>query len=338
MGKHKSLDFKETVVEYYHKTKSFKKACEPFGCSKTTLWRWLQKEKIGDLENKQREGSYKVTKDHVKAMIKQIRKDPDTTIAQLQELIQKEYGVSLSLMHIARVVRDNNYTLKQKNMKHFPDTYRNEPRNKEIEVNGFLKEVRQFPLDKIISIDETSVVAGMSRNHGREFIGKRLVEMTSHPDRFKKRTVVMAISANGVEGWKMYDKGGMTSDRMVEFLQIVLKDKSGYIVIMDNASTHGTQDVRRMIRDGDNKLLHSIPYSPETNAIEELFNQFKHYIRRQKPQTLVALKDAIEVSLKEIKKRGCCKNYFIHAYEGEKTKIRKPRVRPPKKYKKESSI
>lgn len=333
MGKHKSLDYKQSVLEYYHRTNSFQQTCDPFGCKKTTLWRWIRKEREGDLPNRKRNGSYKVTEEHVDSMTSKIKEDPDTTLAQLQELIMKEYGVSLSLMHIARVIRDNNYTLKVKNRKHFPETYRNVPRNKAQEVSQFMSEIKKHPLDKIISIDETSVVAGMSRNRGREFIGKRLVEMTSHPDRFKKKTVVMGISADGVEGWTMYDKGGMTSERMVAFLQKVLKDKVGYVVVMDNASTHGTKEVRNIIQQTGNKLLHSIPYSPETNNIEEFFNQFKHYIRRQNPQNIEELKTAIQYSLKEIKKRGCCRNYFVHAYEGEKTKIRKPRTRPAKKYK-----
>lgn len=86
-------------------------------------------------------------------------------------------------------------------------SHRNQPRNQKEEIATFLEKVRKHPIDKIISIDETSVVSGMSRNEGRQLIGKRLVEQTSHPDRFKKKTVVMAISSDGVEGWKIYDKG-----------------------------------------------------------------------------------------------------------------------------------
>jgi hypothetical protein len=31
-----------------------------------------------------------------------------------------------------------------------------------------------------------------------------------------------------------------------------------------------------------NKLLYSVTYHPETNAIEEFFNQLKHYIKKEK--------------------------------------------------------
>jgi transposase len=335
MGAHKSLDYKKTVVEYYHKTNSLQKACDPFGCNKMTLWRWIQRAEKGELENKLRIGAYKVTEEMVSSCIQRIKEDPDTTLAQLQELMQTKFETSLSQRHIARVVRDNNYTLKQKNKRHFPETYRHQPRNQKEEIATFMERVRKHPIDKIISIDETSVVSGMSRNKGRQLIGKRLVEQTSHPDRFKKKTVVMAISSDGVEGWKIYDKGGMTSERMVSFLENVLKDKDGYMVVMDNAATHGTQDVRKIIKDTGNNLQHSVPYSPQLNPIEEFFNQFKHYIRRKKPQHLEELKAAIHYSLDEIKKRGCCGNYFVHAYKEKSNRKRKPRLRPKKIYKRE---
>ena len=315
MTRHKSLDYKQKVVEYYHKIHSLQKACEPFGCNKMSLWRWIQRADKGALENKSRVGAYKVTEGMVASCIQKVKENPDITLAQLQEMIKSNFGVSLSQRHIACVVRDNNYTLKQKNKRHFPETYHNQPRNQKEEIATFLEKVRKHPMDKIISIDETSVVSGMSRNEGRQFIGRRLVEQTSHPDRFKKKTVVMAISSHGVEGWEIYDKGGMTSERMVSFLKEVLKDKEGYMVVMDNASTHGTQEVRKIIGDTGNKLQHSVPYSPQLNPVEEFFNQFKHYIRRKKPQQLEELKDAIYYSLDEIKKRGCCSNYFVHAYK-----------------------
>lgn len=82
----------------------------------------------------------------------------------------------------------------------------------------------------------------------------------------------MGISADGVEGWTMYDKGGMTSERMVAFLQKVLKDKVGYVVVMDNASTHGTKEVRSIIQQTGNKLLHFIvPFSNEIISKRKYF-------------------------------------------------------------------
>lgn len=81
-------------------------------------------------------------------------------------------------------------------------------------------------------------------------------------------------------------------------------------------------------------MLYSVPYSPQLNPIEEFFNQFKHYIRRKKPQNLDELKKAIDFSFDEIRKKGCCVNYFLHAFNtSSNIKKRKHKLRPQKKYK-----
>jgi len=51
---------------------------------------------------------------------------------------------------------------------------------------------------------------------------------------------------------------------------------SGYIVIMDNLSSHK----RAAIRGAKAKLLFLPPYSPDLNPIEQVFAKFKHLIRK----------------------------------------------------------
>jgi transposase len=50
---------------------------------------------------------------------------------------------------------------------------------------------------------------------------------------------------------------------------------------MDNAVIHKSIKIREKIEKSGNNLLYSVPYHPETNAIEEFFNQLKHYIKRK---------------------------------------------------------
>lgn len=50
----------------------------------------------------------------------------------------------------------------------------------------------------------------------------------------------------------------MTSERMVYFLADVLKHKEGYMVVMDNATTHGTQEVRRIIQETSYNIAYLI--------------------------------------------------------------------------------
>jgi transposase len=51
---------------------------------------------------------------------------------------------------------------------------------------------------------------------------------------------------------------------------------------MDNAVIHRSKIIRQIIEESNNRLLYSVPYHPETNAIEEFFSQLKHYIKKGK--------------------------------------------------------
>ena len=55
---------------------------------------------------------------------------------------------------------------------------------------------------------------------------------------FKKYTGIFAISYNGVLGWDLYEKGGIDSDRLYEFLEKhITKKYKNKLIILDNASS-----------------------------------------------------------------------------------------------------
>jgi BMFP domain-containing protein YqiC len=61
--------------------------------------------------------------------------------------------------------------------------------------------------------------------------------------------------------------------------------------------------------------LYSVPYNPQTNAIEEFFNQLKHYIKKESPNTY----EDIDRTIKEILEKKITKehlsNYLKHSYK-----------------------
>ena len=70
--------------------------------------------------------------------------------------------------------------------------------------------------------------------------------------------IIFAISWKGVLGWKLYDKGGIDTDRLLEFLEEILGRRKGKLVILDNASCHRNEKVKEYIN-LNNDLLYSIP-------------------------------------------------------------------------------
>ena len=58
----------------------------------------------------------------------------------------------------------------------------------------------------------------MKPSYSRCELGKRCIMKTTNNTVFIKYTIIAAISSKGVIGWKMYEKGGMTGERMVKFI------------------------------------------------------------------------------------------------------------------------
>jgi transposase len=56
--------------------------------------------------------------------------------------------------------------------------------------------------------------------------------------------------------------------------------ESNYVLVMDNASFHGSASIKKLCDEAGVMLYFLSPYSPDLNPIEELFSQLKAFIRR----------------------------------------------------------
>ena len=98
--------------------------------------------------------------------------------------------------------------------------------------------------------------------------------------------MLCAISADKVVGWKLYPERicGVKTNDILAFYDEFIKDKY-------------------------------VPYHPETNAIEEYFNQLKHYIKKESPNTY----DDIFLTIRHIIAtkitREHLTNYLKHSYK-----------------------
>ena len=152
--------------------------------------------------------------------MKEINKNKTITIDDLLSKIKSNYpSFDLSSRQLSRVVKDNNITLKITRIRHDPI----KRFGKDIDINknikDFYDEVKKYKLDDIICIDETSIKSLQKRNHCYNEIGKRCVIKTQSQEVFKKYTGIFAISTKGVLGWELYEKNGINTDRLYEFLE-----------------------------------------------------------------------------------------------------------------------
>ena len=140
----------------------------------------------------------------------------------------------------------------------------------------------------------------MIRRKCYEELGKRCVVKTESQEVFKKYTGIFAISSKGVIGYEVYKKGGIDSNRMVDFINKFINGKyKNKLIILDNASSHRNQLVKDVIKK-DNNLLYSVPYQHYTNAIEGYFNVLKSRLQKKKGLTYYELVKNVKYVLDEI--------------------------------------
>ena len=107
----------------------------------------------------------------------------------------------------------------------------------------------------------------MPSNYSRCNLGQRCVLKTTNNKVFTKFTLVCAMTTKGIVGYELYEEGGMTSERMIDFVNKFIKGEyKNNLIIMDNGGSHKSKDVQEYIKNTKNQLLYSVPYKPKTNT------------------------------------------------------------------------
>lgn len=213
MSKHKSEDYKLTAVKYYLDDETtYKNTCDIFKCSERSLKKWIeryQKEK-SIKRHSRRPVSYKITNKDVKYALTLLKNNQQITMTELAKLIKKKYNdFDITPQWLGKVLRDNNKTRKRTRHEHFPKTRYNNPIDKKKELEKFYKKINKYKLNKIISLDETSISPAMIAEYSRCQIGQRCIIKTNDSFFYRKFTLLVAISNSKCIGWILYEKGGM---------------------------------------------------------------------------------------------------------------------------------
>lgn len=153
----------------------------------------------------------------------------------------------------------------------------------------------------------------MVRNYCRSPLGKRCVVKTHSQEVFKKYTGIFAITTSGCVAYEVYEQGGITAQRLLEFLRTHFSRIRNRLFILDNASSHRNPEVKQFIQQ-QNELLYSVPYQHYTNAIENFFSVLKSYIQKDEIVGRAALLRSVQTSIGKITPRQY-RNFFRGAYE-----------------------
>ena len=334
MPTHKSNDYKLTAVQYYLvEDKTQEEVCKIFKCTPRSLMRWVsQYKKEGNVNKHYRKPvAYKVKKEYVKLLVDEINKNKTITLHELNQKLKDKYkDANLSTTQIFRVINYNNITLKLTRIRHEPVKRFGKDININSKIKEFYDEVQKYKIEDIICIDETSIKSLQKRNRCYSNKGKRCVIKTQSQEVFKKYTGVFAISVNGVVNWDLYEKGGINTDRLIEFLEHNITSKlRNKLIILDNASAHRNERIKALVNKHNN-LLYAVPYQHFTNSIENYFSMLKSRLQKLDGLKYENLKENIQKVISEIPKEKY-ENIFKGAYERPEKYVPKNKTRKIKK-------
>ena len=165
---------------------------------------------------------------------------------------------------------------------------------------------------RLIFIDETGTSTNMARLRGRARRGARLIGKVPH-GRWKITTFVAALRCDAITAPFVVDKP-MNTAIFKAYLELCLVPtlSQGDIVVMDNLSSHKSEEVREIIEAAGAVLLYLPPYSPDFNPIEQAFSKLKAHLRKAAERSIPALWDRIGAILDTFSAAEC-QNFFRHA-------------------------
>jgi len=127
---------------------------------------------------------------------------------------------------------------------------------------------------------------------------------------------LVAISNSKCVGKELYEKGGMTKERLLEFLEkYVFSKYKDHLIILDNAGSHNNELIKNAITKSGNHYLFAVSYTPRSNLpIEAYFNQIKTYLKKDRNvANFQELENNVEKAIDKVKPENYI-NYFEYAY------------------------
>jgi len=291
-----SIDLREKIVAaHLQKNMSIRNVATIFSVSKSLVQKLVKQQlREGNLQPKQRG---KPQFSHLKNAEADLRaivtENHDATLAELCELFADKTGNWVGKSAMCSALQRLGLNRKKKTMRSSQATTER-VQNLRVEYWEKVKDVE--PLN-LIFLDETGVLLGLTRTHGRSPQGER-VYATKPFYRGEKVTVIGAISLHKVVALMTIDDS-MNGKAFEVFVEKFLVPElwSEAVVIMDNLSAHKLASIAPMIEAVGARVICLSPYSPDFNPIELWWSQLKSFLRRFSPTTPEMLDTIIAVAL-----------------------------------------
>lgn len=218
--------------------------------------------------------------------------------------MKKKYNKTLSRSTIYKILKRNNITRKKAQTKKINKKYQEKY---DLQLKKIRKDIKKRK-KRIISIDETSIDFITPSNYGWSKKGKKCTKKISNK-RYRV-SLLMAISRNKVV--KYYIKeGSINKEDFNNFINDIEKDYTYYNYFMDNARIHHNKILKEQL---NKKIIYNVPYCPEYNPIEYVFNTLKSEGKKENIKNIEDLKSLLDRKFMRLR----YDNYFEKSYKNLK--------------------
>ena len=329
-GRYSTLEVRERAVEAISRGLPMGEVAGAFGIDRTTLYRWVTRNKTVGLLRKVGSGRPRLLEDLTAEELVKIVLEPAIsngyetdlwTIGRVHRVIQEEYETEISQDTIWRRLREAGLTYQKPERQYFQ---MDEDARKEwmrSEAPKIRRTVRKH--DALLYFQDEANVSLTA------FLGKTWAPRGQTPRQkvTGSRGGVAAISAINGSGrliFKLHEKR-ICSEEVIEFLGQLLKHhkKRHLVVVMDQAPPHTSKKTMSYIEEQPRLHLFHLPkYSPDWNPDEKVWNHLKHQeLKGHQAKTKPELRELTEAKLRRMSGnpsllRGiffrCCVAEFFH--------------------------
>jgi len=303
-----SLDLRERIVKSWQQGQRKSALARAFMVSLSTVKRYVKRfERQGNvLPTVQRRMHGKLNAKWQKRLARQLEAHPDFTlghhVAWWNRRHAEQMQVSESLL--SRFFRRLGWTRKKKTV--------GAAERDAAERAVFRAVMKTLPVEKVVVLDEIGTRIGMIPLYARAPRGCRAYDRAIQ-NYGQNVTLLASMTIDGMQA-AMTVEGAVDEVAFEVFVGEVLVPTlhPGQIVIMDNLSSHKTDQGLNLLTDIGCRVLFLPAYSPDLSPIEEAFSKLTAFVRRCRCRTIRALIQARAQGLDKITARDA-RGWFAHA-------------------------
>lgn len=241
-----------------------------------------------------------------KYIIKYMIANPTFNMKRLRKNIFDLFMINVSKTTIYRLFKSHNLTYKKvqtNKYKKSEDIFEQEKHK--------LKQQITKARRNIISIDETSIELGLRQTKGWTLKGHRCFRKSTI--KRQRYSLLLAINKTKVIGFQLV-KNSFNGESFKTFISDIIIPKSKKAsLLMDNARIHHYRKFVDQMKEDNINIIYNVPYSPQFNPIEYIFNVLKTEIRKSNIDSYKQLQTMIDSFVKKMNLIGF-HNYFQKSY------------------------